>query len=75
MTSQQYNELWSKFHDVIIHDTQTKTNRYVIDKDFKNKSPYTISNKNMKHKLIIIAKMKKRKVQRERKMMMKAHRK
>ena len=28
MTSQQRNDLWPKFHDVIIHDNTAKTNRY-----------------------------------------------
>jgi hypothetical protein len=30
MTSQQRNELWPKYHDVIIHDNTAKTNRYKI---------------------------------------------
>ncbi len=30
MTSQQHNELWPKFHDVIIHDNTAKTNHYKI---------------------------------------------
>src|SRR6266498_3255231 len=30
MTSQQRNELWSKFRDVIIHDNTVKTNHYEI---------------------------------------------
>ncbi|CAB4422537.1 unnamed protein product [Rhizophagus irregularis] len=28
MTSQQHNELWLQFHDVVIHDNTAKTNRY-----------------------------------------------
>src|SRR5688572_20929971 len=28
MTSQQCNELWPKFHDVVIHDNTAKMNRY-----------------------------------------------
>lgn len=28
MISQQQNKLWSKFHDVVIHDSTAKTNRY-----------------------------------------------
>ncbi|CAB5185493.1 unnamed protein product [Rhizophagus irregularis] len=28
MISQQQNELWSKFHDVVIYDSTAKTNRY-----------------------------------------------
>jgi len=28
MNSQQHNELWPQFHDVIIHDNTAKTNRY-----------------------------------------------
>ncbi|CAB5385471.1 unnamed protein product [Rhizophagus irregularis] len=31
MTSQQRNELWSKFHDVVIHDSTAKTNSYSQD--------------------------------------------
>ncbi|CAB5092260.1 unnamed protein product [Rhizophagus irregularis] len=30
MTSQQHNELWPQFHDVVIHDNIAKTNRYEI---------------------------------------------
>ena len=30
MTSQQYNELWPKFHDVVIHVNTIKINRYEI---------------------------------------------
>src|ERR1044072_6999876 len=45
MTSQQRNELWPKFRDVIIHDNTTKTNRYEmalslfvgIDNNFKTR--------------------------------------
>ncbi|HKQ22499.1 MAG TPA: hypothetical protein VJS91_10700 [Nitrososphaeraceae archaeon] len=45
MTSQQRNELWPKFHDVVIHDNTAKTNRYEmalslfvgIDNDFKTR--------------------------------------
>jgi len=45
MTSQQRNELWPKFHDVIIHDNTAKTNRYDmalslfvgIDNNFKTR--------------------------------------
>ena len=28
MTSQQHNELWPQFFDVVIHDNTAKTNRY-----------------------------------------------
>ncbi|GBC53877.1 protein FAR1-RELATED SEQUENCE 5-like [Rhizophagus irregularis DAOM 181602=DAOM 197198] len=43
MTSQQHNDLWPKYHDVIIHDNTAKTNRYdmalslfvCIDNNFK----------------------------------------
>ena len=45
MTSQQRNELWPKFHDVVIHDNTAKTNRYEmalslfvgIDNNFKTR--------------------------------------
>jgi hypothetical protein len=45
MTSQQRNELWPKYHDVIIHDNTAKTNRYEmalslfvgIDNNFKTR--------------------------------------
>ena len=45
MTSQQRNDLWPKFHDVIIHDNTAKTNRYdmalslfvCIDNNFKTR--------------------------------------
>ncbi|PKC51793.1 hypothetical protein RhiirA1_405324, partial [Rhizophagus irregularis] len=45
MTSQQYNDLWPKFHDIIIYDTTSKTNRYemalslfvAIDNNYKTK--------------------------------------
>jgi hypothetical protein len=45
MSSQQRNELWPYFHDVIIHDNTAKTNRYEmalslfvgIDCDFKTR--------------------------------------
>ena len=30
MISEQCNDLWLKFHDVIIHDNTLKTNRYEI---------------------------------------------
>ncbi|CAB4407072.1 unnamed protein product [Rhizophagus irregularis] len=30
VTSKQRNELWPKFHDVVIHDNTAKTNRYKI---------------------------------------------
>ena len=30
MISQQRNELWLKFHNVIIHDNTIKTNHYEI---------------------------------------------
>ncbi|SRR6266498_2573581 len=43
MTSEQCNDLWPKFHDIIIHDNTLKTNRYkialslfvVIDNNYK----------------------------------------
>ena len=45
MTSQQHNELWPQFHDVVIHDNTAKTNRYEmalslfvgVDRDFKTR--------------------------------------
>ena len=45
MTSQQRNELWPKYHDVIIHNNTAKTNRYEmalslfvgIDNNFKTR--------------------------------------
>ncbi|CAB4400644.1 unnamed protein product [Rhizophagus irregularis] len=45
MTSQQHNDLWPKYHDVIIHDNTAKTNRYdmalslfvCIDNNFKTR--------------------------------------
>ncbi|PKY57280.1 hypothetical protein RhiirA4_478236 [Rhizophagus irregularis] len=45
MTSQQRNELWPKYHDVVIHDNTAKTNRYEmalslfvgIDSNFKTR--------------------------------------
>ena len=30
MTSEQCNDLWSKFYDIIIHDNISKTNQYEI---------------------------------------------
>ena len=30
MMSQQYNDLWPKFYDIIVYDTISKTNRYEI---------------------------------------------
>src|SRR5436305_14937901 len=45
VTSKQRNELWPKFHDVVIHDNTAKTNRYEmalslfvgIDNNFKTR--------------------------------------
>ena len=45
MTSEQCNDLWPKFHDVIIHDNTSKTNRYemalslfvAIDNNYKTR--------------------------------------
>ncbi|CAB5190655.1 unnamed protein product [Rhizophagus irregularis] len=45
ITSQQRNELWPKYHDVVIHDNTAKTNRYEmalslfvgIDSNFKTR--------------------------------------
>ena len=45
MTSQQCNDLWPKFHDVIVYDTTSKTNRYemalslfvAIDNNYKTR--------------------------------------
>src|SRR5436190_9651150 len=45
MTSQQRNELWPKYHDVVIHDNTAKTNRYEmalslfvgVDNNFKTR--------------------------------------
>jgi hypothetical protein len=45
MTSQQHNEFWPKFHDVVIYDNTAKTNRYEmvlslfvgIDNNFKTR--------------------------------------
>ena len=45
MTSYQCNELWPRFHDVIIHDNTSKTNRYdmalnlfvAIDNNYKTR--------------------------------------
>src|SRR5208282_3635067 len=45
MTNEQCNDLWPKFHDVIIHDNTSKTNRYemalslfvAIDNNYKTR--------------------------------------
>src|SRR5256885_14321288 len=45
MTSQQHNEFWPKYHDVVIQDNTAKTNRYEmalclfvgIDNNFKTR--------------------------------------
>jgi len=45
MTNEQCNDLWPKFHDVIIHDNTSKTNQYemalslfvVIDNNYKTR--------------------------------------
>ena len=45
MTSQQCNDLWPKFHDVVVYDTTSKTNRYemalslfvAIDNNYKTR--------------------------------------